>query len=328
MIDCLRPRGSHRVAVVRALVWFGSACAVSALAAPPSAPVAVEDALQRAQTCYAAGNLGCAVDLLQPDAALPPDAPQARQIERWRLLGFAAARLDRADVAKAAFAQLLRLDPKHRLDRDATPPVVWRAFAAAWLQVHGAGLDLEPQVQAHPILPVPKPQPRDWPRYAPPPKSGRDAARDYLLQLAPTVTVNLGTAAAVVKKPIDHVGVLMSLQVEPWPWLRAGLLLHAVRWHDGERTRLRNDIGLCAHGLVVRWPDSRLEVGVEFAGSMDISVHKGAWGAIGAGLRYHAQPARGALGWTVSVGDRQALGGQAENQLLASFGLALQPAAR
>ncbi len=244
------------------------------------------------------------------------------------MLGFAAARLERPDVSKAAFVQLLQRDPKHRLDRDATPPVVWRAFAAAWLQVHGAGLDLDPVVQAHPTLPVPKPTPRDWPRFAPPPKSGRDAARDYVLLLAPSLTVNLGSAGQVVKKPLDHAGVLLGLQLEPWPWLRAGLMLHAVRWHDGARTRLRNDIGLTGHARLVQWSTGRLELGGEFAGSIDIARNGGAWGAIGAGLRYHAQPARGAIGWILSVGDRQALGGQGDNQLLVTFGLAVQPAAR
>ncbi|MBM4346019.1 MAG: hypothetical protein FJ100_21810 [Deltaproteobacteria bacterium] len=314
-------RAWERLAQLSVALWVSCAWA-----APPS-PALGPDPVQKAQACYATGDLGCVIALDAP-GALPDDAPQQRQIERWRLVGFAAARLDRPDQARAAFAHLLRLAPTFHLDRDATPPVVWRAFAAAWLQVHGAGLDLQPAVHAHPHLPTPTSRPGDWPRFAPPPRSGRDNARDYVLTVAPTLSIVLDRAGHFVKKPIDHVGVLLGLQTEPWPWLRAGLILHGVRWNDGARSRLRNDLGLCVHGRVAQWNHGRLEVAVELAGSIDTSASGGAWGAAGAGLRYHTRPARGSVGWTVSIGDRQALGGQGENQLILAIGLALQPAAR
>ncbi|MSQ82539.1 MAG: hypothetical protein EXR77_06430 [Myxococcales bacterium] len=307
---------------------------VDAHAAAPPVAAAAADLLQSAQKCYATGDMGCVLRLLQGEPA--PDAVGAvnaatvrdRALERWRLLAFACARLDRHDLARGYFVQWLQLDPSQQLDREATPPLIWRDYAAAWLQVHGGQLDLRPVVDTHPQLTAPTPQPKDWPKFVPPPRSGRDTARDFVLHMSACLALPTNVPTQLAKTTVDHLGLSIGLELEPLAWLRAGLLVHPVRWNDGARSRLRNDFGLQAHLRLWHVDGKRFELQVMAGGALETTVANGASSAVGAGLRYHHQPTNSALGWTVSVADRRSLGGGGDNAVLMSIGVALRPAAK
>lgn len=290
--------------------------------------MAPADPLPAAQQCFAASDMACVLRLLEPPQSVPESAPLPARAERLRLLAFACARLDRHGPARGWFAQWLQLDPALRLDRDSTPPLVWQDFAAAWLAVHGADLELQPVVGARPQLAAPKPTPADWPRFAPPPRSPRDQARDFVMHLALTVAADPAHASRLPAHPVSHLGVWWSAQVEPRPWLRAGAVLHAMRWYDGERDRLRGDILLEGALRLMQWPAGRLEAAVQFGPVIEPTAIRPASGAVGGGVRYHRQAADQAVGFTVGLLGRQALGGDRDFAALLVAGVALRPALR
>lgn len=154
------------------------------LAAPAWAR-GTETPLARAGVCYGQGNMSCVIDTL--DAAAVPAEPK-NAAEHWRMLALAAARMDRHDVAKRAFVAWIRLDPqRHRLDRTVTRPATYRSYAAAWLVVNEARLDLTPKSQPTPA-PLPGPVTAgDLPRFSPPPRSKRDNRDDTVMAVGAAI---------------------------------------------------------------------------------------------------------------------------------------------
>lgn len=162
--------------------------------------------------------MACVLQRLESTASEAP--------ERWRMLAFAAARLDRAALSRQAFAAWIGSSPSHRLERQSTAPTVWRHYAAALLQVHGGKLDLTPRVQPPAVLPPGAVTGVTLPRFPPPPRSKRDDNRDFALCLG----LPLGL-------PLDRAGLapglrlLLGLHLSP-VW-RAALEVGGLRYPDG-----------------------------------------------------------------------------------------------
>lgn len=179
-------------------VGFVATLMVLALAAGP-ALATPKSPIGAAAKCYAAGDMLCVVTKLK-DA--PVDAAQAA--EQQRMLAFAAARMDRHDLARKAFAAWIRLDPiKHRLRRENTPPAVHRDWASAWLDVHRDQLDLQPREPAT-ATPLPAPVTAgDLPVLAPPSRSHRDRAGDVTIDIAALTfapSASIGMRVSLVKR--------------------------------------------------------------------------------------------------------------------------------
>ena len=291
--------------------------------ASPSAAAVPDRNLSAAARCYAAGDMACVIQRLEQ---APGDAP-----ERWRMLAFAAARLDRASLSRRAFAAWIGLHSSHRLDRQSTAPAVWRHYAAALLQVHAGQLDLEPRLEPPAVLPPAAVTGVELPRFAPPPRSRRDQNRDFALCL--------GVTAAA---PMDGSGVapgmelLVGLHISP-VW-RLGLQIGALRHPDGggglsgdvhgilTHAALRTDalwlqgaagefgVGLAAGGGQLNWDGTRSE----------------AVAAIRPLLRY-AWPARrqgGGLAVWAEIGHQLLVGGKRLRQLPGvGLGIELRPGA-
>lgn len=82
----------------------------------------------------------CVLQRLQGTEPAPADAG-----EHFRLLAFAAARLDRQPEVRDAVARWSAAVPGLRLQRDAVPPVIWRAWLDVRLQHARSSLDLQPR---------------------------------------------------------------------------------------------------------------------------------------------------------------------------------------
>jgi hypothetical protein len=263
-------------------LWAILALSLPAHAAPQRSPVAA------AQVCYGQGDLGCVVQLLETANASAADAP-----ERWRLLGFAAARLDRHDLARKAFAEWIALSPTHRLDRTMTPPAIYQDYTAALLERHGAELDLTPRTGDRPQAPVPPTQVVALPKFAPPPRAERDQATDFAFYAGIAVAEYDGIVGA---NPVDHLGGFLGIEHDVGGRFRLGPQLGV--WQYGAP----NDVGgetarLTAFGL--------MRAGVLLAGGGGHSVE--AWlglgggyepdedvaGAVAPAVRYTFRPAAG-----------------------------------
>ena len=290
----------------------------------PSAAVAGPDRdLTAAARCYAAGDMACVIQRLEN---APGDAA-----ERWRMLAFAAARMDRAGLSRRAFAAWIGLDVGHRLDRQSTAPGIWRHYAAALLQVHGDQLDLEPRLEPPAVLPPAAVTGLELPHFAPPPRSARDHSRDYALCLGATVGMPLdgaGMAPGVALGLGLHLSALWRLAAEVG-WLRhpdggdglggdpPGTLIHAalradVLWLSGAAGEL--GFGLAVGGGQLSWDGTTSE----------------AVAAIRPLLRY-AWPARrqgsGLAVWA-EVGHQMLVGGEGSRQLPSvGLGVELRPGA-
>jgi len=180
-----------------------------------------------AARCYAAGDLTCVVDRLQ-------NSP-SKQPERWRMLAFAAARLDRHQLARSAFAGWIALDAAHRLQRDVTPPAIWRDYAAALIAVHGDQLDLKPRLEPPAVLPAAAATGTTLPRFAPPPRSKRDQNTDFALWFGGLVGRAWDTGEAAG-------GVELTLAMNLSPRWRVGVQATALR-HPAEPSAAVDDLG-------------------------------------------------------------------------------------
>lgn len=291
--------------------WFAAVCvawlflSAPVLAAPAPAapaPAAPPSALVTAQTCYASGDLGCVVRALEH--AVVPESDAA---ERWRLLALAASRLDRHDLARAAFAAWIRLDPKHRLERDSTPPGVWLDYTAALLEVRGAELDRTPKLGVDTKVPPPRPTSADLPRAALPAHSGRDKARDFRFLAGVSASAALGQE---LPAPIDSVGGQLGIELqlsERW-WV--GPHLSGVRFAlDGEPTTAALVQLQAAMGIgpaAAPWVSLTAGAGAQVGAGND----KLGTAALHVGLRYASQ-AKGVVGLAVELADEVVVGGSA-----------------
>jgi hypothetical protein len=168
-----------------------------------------------ATRCYASADLACVIERLQ--------ASTSQQPERWRLLAFAAARLDRHQLARQAFTAWIGLGDKNRLRRDVTAPAIWRDYAAALIAVHAGQLDLQPRVEPPAVLPPSAVTGTTLPRFAPPPRSDRDNNADFAIWL--------GGQTGVVWGPDDlWTGVELTVAANlSFRW-RAGIQVSALRY--------------------------------------------------------------------------------------------------
>lgn len=290
-----------------------------ALAAPARAQ-SDQEALRAASICYGAGDMACVIARLE--------GARGAQPERWRLLAFAAARMDRHDLARQAFATWLGLDARHRLSRETTPPAIWRDYTAALLQVHGAALDLKPRAGPPAVLPPEAVTAVALPRYPLPPREARDRATDFSGSLGLTAGLALPGASPAFGAALDmglHVGprwraglFLAGLQLPRWAPDPAGLLVcgglqPAVRLGDGGWGELvaLMDVGAGQKALV----DGR----------------SSAAAVIRPALRYAwpARSARAELGGFVDLGHRMLLDAEGLRHMPAvSVGLVVRPGAR
>lgn len=307
----------HRLVAARALVLIAALVATAAHGQTGDPP------LVAAQRCYGAGDLGCVLRVLTPDAAVPDSAPLPDRVERWRLLAFAAARLDKHDVAQRAFGQWLSLEPAAHLDRATTPPVVWNDYAAAWLLVHGGELGLQPVVADHPQLAPPVLTPRDWPKFAPPPRSGRDQARDFVFAMGPVLTLP-GPNGFLA--PQDHLGVLVALSVLPLERLRVGGELQASRWRATPSDRVRGEIAVRAGWTLWAGDSDRIEAIGGAGVAIEPTAVNGTGVVAAAGLRMQHHAPQQALGWAVQLADHVTVGGGAPQLVALSVALVLRPA--
>lgn len=165
-------------ALLIALCWPELAPAGQADKATAKAAAA---AVSKAARCYAQGDMLCVLTTLQ---AAPAPAKPELAAERARMLAMAAGRMDRQALAVESFVAWIRLNPAaHRLARATTAPGIYRAWAAAWMQVHKARLDLQPRGLPEPA-PLPGPVTAgDLPRFSPPPRSKRDKSTDTAFAL-------------------------------------------------------------------------------------------------------------------------------------------------
>lgn len=278
--------------------------------------------LGQAQACYAQGDLACVLRLLDPQAKELEALAPAEQGERWRLLAFAASRLDQRLAARKAFGRWIALAPSHRLERASTLPGVYADYAAALIDVLGADLDRTPQLDHRAQLAVPVPAPADWPRFAPPPRSPRDNARDFLFAFGLLGSVHLKAPAG---SPGDHLGAQLGVELEPWQRWRFGFQFAGLRWVD-QFSRARVLVQARAGWAPLVRGIHRLDLVA--AGGMGLSteVDEGSVAAVGAMLRYQLQPARSAAGFYIEVGDQVGIASRIQHIAVVALGVVLQPA--
>lgn len=285
----------------------------------------METLLGAAQKCYVQADLGCAVRLLEPESALPADAPLADRAERLRLLAFAASRLDRHELARKAFASWIRLSDQHRLDRASTPGGIYADYTAAWIECLGAGLDRQPILDHRPVLVPPRPEPADLPRFAPPPRSARDNANNFAFFVGLGGAAEPGQPAGSLS---HHLGVQLGLNLglsERW---RAGLNLQVLRWSwesAGQAAGVSRVLSQL-QGAWALWQPSAHRLEVVLDGGMAFDWTGDTIGALGGGLRYHPVGLSKPALWYVEVLDQLGLRSRIDHILSISFGLVLQPA--
>jgi len=204
-----------------------AALAALVVAVPSPSLAAAPTLASRAQQCYAAGDLGCVVTLLEATPLPAANQSAADAAECLRLLGFSASRLERHDLARRAFAAWLGLPGEHRLDRSTTAPAVFQDYAAALVDGHAKELDLQPRIGARPELPAPPPSAADLPRFAPPSRADRDSARDFVILAGIDVT----TAPNYMPESAQElIGGSIGLEVDAGPAWRLGLRAGGLRY--------------------------------------------------------------------------------------------------
>ena len=247
--------------------WIILALGIVMLSASVEArPRSGPSTLRKASICYGRGDMVCVIEALHNTPA-PTDT--AHGSEHWRLLAMAAARMDRGDIAREAFAAWIGLAPTaHKLDKSSVRPNVYRAYAAAWLKQHREQLDLKPR-----RLPQPAPLPApvtvgDLPRWQPPPLSKRDKIDDTTMMLgvsmAPMQGINLvgwtGLCLAMERKLSAAWGVGLRTALYGRlhdkktgdDWMGNGSMNIAVSWHPGGSNRF----SVVALGGVAVMPNS------------------------------------------------------------------------
>lgn len=275
-----------------------------AMAAPKQAAAAVVvSPVAAAQTCYGQADYGCVVRLLETAVV-----PEGERSEQLRLLALAASRLDRHDLARQAFADWIRRDRRHRLDKNAVPPGVWQDYAAALVTVLGSELERTPQLTVDPTVPPVRPTARDLPRAPLPALSSRDRARDFRFVAGLHGSWVPGQAAV---SPLDHLGGLLGIEIEAHKRVWIGARLAGLRF------------GLDRVGSVTApVAQARAVVAVGDVASPWFHVAAGGGAVVGGAtdqtgpaalhvaVRY-APAAAGAVGWALECSDDVLLGASA-----------------
>ena len=282
-----------------------------------SATVWAASPLKAARACAARADSACVVGLLEPATPTATEAP-----EHWLALAFAMARLGQRSKAQAAFRAWLALSPTHRLDRGQVPARIWPDYVAALLAHHGGALDLEPKVAR-----TPEPVPvggawRDLPKIPPPPRSGRDAARDTEFVVGPNgglVPGRSGVAAGLdllmrvrtAKQLLLGLG-MVGISIPGTKGARdlaAGVGLHG-EWQLHTPRWGRLSVGLLAGGGLVQGAD-----GSQRADALVIPSVRCAW-----------LPRTATVGVELSLADRVWFGGGSAVHVVGlSIGLLLRP---
>lgn len=181
-----------------------------AAAQPVQGQVLAEPPLNRASRCYVQSDLLCVLQVLETAKF---DLPN-EQNEALRLLAFAYARLDRHAEARKTFGQWLALQPGNRLERTSTPPAIFEDYAAAQLLAHQSELDLQPHLEGQAVLPPPAVSPTDLPHFAPPPRSGRDQANDFMFGVFAGANLDLRRGGDSAVLPAGQIA--LDLMWNPW----------------------------------------------------------------------------------------------------------------
>ncbi len=210
-----------------------AALTVAGLSARPCLAATDRDVAAAAR-CYANADLACVVERLQASSSQRP--------ERWRLLAFAAARLDRHQLARQAFTAWIRLAPGHRLQRDVTPPAIWRDYAAALITAHANKLDLRPRVEPPATLPPAAATQTSLPRFAPPPRSSRDHNTDFAIWLG-------GVAGLAWQADDPAAGVELTVAANLAARWRLGFQLTMLRY-PAEATTVPGDVTFILPGVL------------------------------------------------------------------------------
>ncbi len=292
-----------------------SACvlAAPALAAKP----AVRDVLADAQACYGQGDLACVLRILTEAAVTP-----AQESEKFRLLAFAAARLDQHDAARQHFAAWLKLSPHNRLERATTPPTVYQDYTAALLAAQTDALDWTPQVENHAVLAPLGVTPTDLPRFGPPSRLQSDLPQrmSYLLGLHGSLPTTKDWGP-----PWAHLGMAVGIELELPYALRAGVLMGGWQRPDNGGFRW-NPYMLFRAGIGTRWGDHGLDLllggGVALDTGDDSVV-----GALAPALRYHWRPAERVVGFYTEVASQTLFGSSTTAEVVGlTIGILLRPA--
>lgn len=303
--------------------WAGALAfvCVSALAspvfakAPPPPPV---DVLGQAQACYGAGDLACVLRLLT-DAPLEP----AKQSEQFRLLAFAAARLDQHEVARKHFAAWVKASPQNKLERATTPPAIFADYTAALLASQTGALDWTPQVDNHALLPPAPVTPTDLPRFAPPPRQASTMSQrlGFLIGLHGSLPVSKDWGP-----PWAHLGLGLGLELDAAYGLSAGLLVGG--WQRPDQGALRwNPYALFRGGWGTRFGDH----GVRFLLGGGVALDTGddsVVGALAPALRYDWRPPDRVAGFFAELASQTLFGSQKTTEVIGvTVGVLLHAAA-
>jgi hypothetical protein len=288
------------------------ALAVTAHAAKPP----VRDALTEAQACYGAGDLACVLRVLG-DAAVTP----AQESEKFRLLAFAAARLDQHEAARKHFAAWVQLAPTNRLERATTPPGIFQDYCAALLAAQSDALEWAPQVENQPVLPAVAVTPSDLPRFAPPGRIASDLPQriTYLLGLHGSLpTVNDWGP------PQAHLGLALGIELELAHGLRAGIL--AGGWQRPDKSVFRwNPYTLFRAGIGTRWGDHGLDLLLGAGVALDTGDDS-VVGALAPALRYHWRPADRSVGFFSEIASQTLFGSKTTTEVIGiTLGVLLRP---
>ena len=178
-----------------------------------------------AERCYGQADMGCVVRTLE--AVDPPATATATASDHWRLLGFAAARLDRHPLARKAFRAWIGLRPGNRLAASDTPPIVYEDYVAALLVAHSADLDLDGRLAWRPVLPAPAVTATDLPVPAPPAPAPRDRAGDIVLSIGVPVVWPLRSVDRAAYAA--NFGLGLALESTVTSSLRLGIDLRGLR---------------------------------------------------------------------------------------------------
>ncbi len=288
------------------------ALAVPAFAAKPP----VRDAIAEAQQCYATGDLACVLRVLSGAAVAP-----GQESEQFRLLAFAAARLDQHDAARQHFAAWLNLSPHNRLERATTPPNVYQDYTAALLAAQTDALDWTPQVENHAVLAPLGVTPTDLPRFAPPPRVHSD--------LPQRMSYLIGVHGSLPTKndwgpPWAHIGIAMGIELDLPYGLRVGGLFGGWQRPDNGAYRW-NPYTLLRAGIGGQWGDHGLDLLIGGGVALDTGDDS-VVGALAPALRYHWRPAERLVGFYTELASQTLFGSKTTTEVIGiTLGVLLRP---
>lgn len=295
------------------------ALAAPAFAAKPAKPAKPDqrDVLGEAQACYGAGDLACVLRVLSEGTVAP-----AQEAEKFRMLAFAAARLDQHEAARRYFGAWLKLSPQNRLERATTTPNVYQDYTAALLAAQSGALDWTPEVENHPALAPLGVTPTDLPGFAPPPRMPSEVAKrmSYLLGVHASLPTNTQWGPAWA-----HFGIAMAIELDLPYALRAGVAVGGWDRPDISGGDHWNPYLLARFGVGKRWGDSGVDLllggGVAFDNS-----DSGVVGAFAPAVRYHWRPAERVVGGYLEVSSQTLFGSAQTIEVIGvSLGVILRP---